>query len=84
MKQPQLSSYTEQLTDQFRQKILSNQFAPGERLREIPIAQEYGISRGPIRDCFAQLTREGLLVSRPNPGVHVADAPSEFKRKALV
>lgn len=74
----------EHLTDLFRRRILSGQFQPGERLREIPLAKEFGTSRGPIRDTFLQLTKEGLLEAEPNVGVRVARAPSAFKRRTLV
>jgi len=74
----------EQLADRFRLRILSGVLAPGEPLREESLARELGISRGPLRDTFLQLTQEGLLVARPHAGVRVADAPSPFKRKALV
>ncbi len=84
MKSSLITSYTEQLTEQFRLMILSGEFEPGQRLREIPLADQFGISRGPIRDTFLQLTREGLLVAKPNAGVRVAEPPSLFKRKTLV
>ncbi len=84
MSSPLIASYPQQLTQRFRRMILSGKFQPGERLREIPLAEEFGVSRGPIRDTFLQLTREGLLVAKPNAGVRVADPPSPFKRKSLV
>lgn len=84
MKTPLISSYPQQLTERFRRMILSGEFEPGERLREIPLAERFGVSRGPIRDTFLQLTREGLLIAKPNAGVRVAEPPSDFKRKSLV
>ncbi len=74
----------EQLAERFRARILAGTLAPGEPLREEPLARELGISRGPLRDTFLQLTQEGLLVARPFAGVRVADAPSPFKRRTLV
>jgi DNA-binding GntR family transcriptional regulator len=74
----------QQLADLFRRRIISGQFQPGQRLREVPLAEELGVSRGPIRDTFLQLTKEGLLEAQPNVGVRVARAPSAFKRRTLV
>lgn len=74
----------EQITEQFRQQILSGAFEPGERLREEHIARHFGVSRGPIRDTFVRLSREGLLEAIPNVGVRVAHPPSVFKRQCLL
>lgn len=78
------TKFQERLTDTIRYNIWAGELEPGQRLREIPLAKKYGVSRGPIRDVFLQLTREGLLHARPNAGVSVAPAPSDFKRKTLV
>jgi len=57
---------------------------PGEPLREQALAAEFGISRGPIRDAFVALSKEGLLIAKPNAGVKVAPAASAFKRSVIV
>ncbi len=77
-------SVQDQLADQFRRRIWSGQYQPGQHLREEPLARQLGVSRGPIRDTFLRLTKEGLLEARPNAGVRVAAAPSGFKRRTLV
>ena len=77
-------SSRESLAEDFRNRIFVNEFAPGTPLREQAFARSYGVSRGPIRDVFLQLTREGLLEARPNAGVRVSEAPSPFKRRLLV
>lgn len=61
----------EQVTDRLREEILLGKFAAGEALREIPLAERFRVSRGPIRDAFLQLSQEGLLESVPNRGVRV-------------
>ena len=40
-------------------------------MREIPLAERFQVSRGPIRDAFLQLSQEGLLESVPNRGVRI-------------
>lgn len=74
----------EQVASQLRQRILSGQLLPGTPLREQHLASEFGISRGPIRDALLNLTKEGLLLARPNVGVRVANEPSAFKRNVIV
>jgi DNA-binding GntR family transcriptional regulator len=61
----------EQVTDRLREEILLGKFSAGEALREIPLAERFNVSRGPIRDAFLQLSQEGLLESVPNRGVRV-------------
>lgn len=52
--------------------ILHGQLGPGERLREEALAETLGVSRGPLREAFAQLERQGLIVIRRNRGAFVA------------
>lgn len=74
----------EQVASHLRRRILSGQLLPGTPLREQSLAEEFGISRGPIRDALLNLTKEGLLIARPNVGVRVATEPSAFKRNVIV
>ncbi len=74
----------EQVASHLRLRILSGQLAPGTPFREQVLAEEFGVSRGPIRDALLTLTKEGLLHGRPNVGVRVAAAPSPFKRAVIV
>lgn len=55
-----------------RTAILYGYFGPGERLREEALAKSMSVSRGPIREAFGQLEREGLVVIQRNRGTFVA------------
>lgn len=61
----------EQVATHLRHAVLAGQLGEGEMLREEPLAQRFGVSRGPIRDALLQLTQEGLLVAEQNRGVRV-------------
>ena len=61
----------ELVTDRLREEILQGRFKTGEKVREIPLAKRYQVSRGPVRDALLQLSQEGLLESIPNRGVRV-------------
>jgi DNA-binding GntR family transcriptional regulator len=54
-----------------RQAIISGDFKPGEKLREIEISEAIGISRSPIREAFRMLEAEGLVEIAPNKGATV-------------
>lgn len=74
----------EQITDRLRHAILSGRFAAGQRLKEVELAGEFGVSRGPVRDALLQLTKEGVLEYRPNCGVEVAATARDDVRRLLV
>jgi DNA-binding GntR family transcriptional regulator len=44
-----------------RELIVSGALKPGERVNEVALAAELGISRGPLREAIQGLVREGLL-----------------------
>lgn len=48
-----------------RDSILSGQRRPGDRLIERDIADEFAVSRLPVREAIRQLLTEGLLIARP-------------------
>lgn len=55
-----------------REQILSGTLQPGQRLTEQQVAQNMGTSQGPVREAFASLSQEGLLISLPHRGTFVA------------
>lgn len=73
----------ERIANDLRNEILSGRLADGERLSEIHLAKRFGVSRGPIREAFVQLTHEGLLVAELNRGVRIAPSPPNSIRKLV-
>ncbi|RVT40147.1 GntR family transcriptional regulator [Sphingobium algorifonticola] len=55
-----------------RKMIFSGELAPGERLREVALSEELGMSRTPIREAFRTLAGEGLIDLLPNRSVIVS------------
>lgn len=54
-----------------REGITHGKFAFGEKLSDRALAASLGISRTPVREAFASLAREGLVVIRPQSGTFV-------------
>jgi DNA-binding GntR family transcriptional regulator len=54
-----------------RDAIVTGRLRPGERIKEIPLAQELGFSRAPVRDALRLLERDGLVELVPNRGAIV-------------
>ena len=55
-----------------RSAILRGDLKPGERLMEIHLAKQLGVSRTPVREAIRLLEIEGLAVTVPRRGAHVA------------
>ena len=55
-----------------RRSILKGDLKPGERLMEIALAEQLGVSRTPIREAIRKLELEGLVVMAPRKGAKVA------------
>jgi DNA-binding GntR family transcriptional regulator len=51
--------------------ILSGTYSAGEKLNESAIADQLGVSRGPVREAFQALHARGLVEMIPNRGVFV-------------
>lgn len=61
------------ITNLLRQKIVAGDFGSGARLQEVPLSEELGVSRTPIREALVALGQEGLLTYRPNRGFVVRE-----------
>lgn len=61
------------IADQLRERILDGSYAPGDQLSEAHLAEQLGISRGPVREALQRLSQEGLLISHRNRGVFVVE-----------
>ncbi len=60
------------LHDALEDRILTGQLAPGSRLDEASLAEEFGVSRTPVRQAIFQLAATGLLEHFPRRGAFVA------------
>jgi DNA-binding GntR family transcriptional regulator len=63
----------ELVLDAIRSAIMSGTLQPRERLMEIQMAEELGVSRTPIREALRKLELEGFIVMVPRKGAYVAD-----------
>ena len=67
--QPLREVVCENLRDAIKKGILE----PGERLMEVQLADELGISRTPVREAIRKLEQEGYVIMMPRRGTYVAD-----------
>lgn len=72
----QLDSYRplrELVLESLREAIKEGVLQPGERLMEIQLADELGVSRTPVREALRKLELGGFIVMVPRKGAYVAD-----------
>ena len=67
--QPLREVVCESLRDAIRRGVLK----PGERLMEIQLAEELGVSRTPVREAIRKLELEGYVIMMPRRGTYVAN-----------
>jgi DNA-binding GntR family transcriptional regulator len=60
-----------------RESILSQVFAPGERLNPEELAARLDVSLTPVKDAMTRLAAEGLVDIKPRSGTFVADLSPE-------
>jgi DNA-binding GntR family transcriptional regulator len=61
------------LVDDLRKRLLCGEFSSGTLLRQEQLAQEYGVSRMPVREALRQLDSEGLVIMQANRGATVSE-----------
>jgi DNA-binding GntR family transcriptional regulator len=69
------------IVDQLREVILSGSVPPGERINETLLAEQFGVSRPPLREAIRQLESEALLVAHPRRGTRVRTFSPEDVRE---
>jgi DNA-binding GntR family transcriptional regulator len=63
---------TQDVTRRLREAIHAGHLEPGQPVRQEAVAEEFGVSRIPVREALRQLEAEGLVVIRPHSGARVA------------
>lgn len=66
-----------------RHAIITGEFAPGERLMEISLANRLGVSRTPVREAIRKLELEGLVIMIPRKGAQVAKITEKSLRDVI-
>jgi DNA-binding GntR family transcriptional regulator len=63
--------------DLIRASIIQGRYGPGQRMIEERIADEFGLSRTPVREALRMLEAEGLIISERNRGAIVRPLSSK-------
>jgi DNA-binding GntR family transcriptional regulator len=67
----------EQVAERLRTRIYAHELVPGTWVDEQKLAEEYGISRTPMREALKVLASEGLVQLKPRRGCYVTELSEE-------
>jgi DNA-binding GntR family transcriptional regulator len=70
----------EEVAELLRQRIFSKQLEPGSWIDELKLAEEYGISRTPLREALKVLATEGLVTMKVRRGAYVTEVNAKDQR----
>ena len=65
-------SSSQRIASELRLRILNGTLAPGERIRQEEVAEDFGASRLPVRDALRRLEADGLVTIVANTGAWVS------------
>jgi DNA-binding GntR family transcriptional regulator len=63
----------EEVAELLRQRIFRRELEPGSWIDELKLAEEYGISRTPLREALKVLATEGLVTMKVRRGAYVTE-----------
>ncbi len=56
-----------------KEKLITCVYPPGSLLNEVQLAQEYGVSRTPVREAIGRLENDGYIKVLPKKGIYVTE-----------
>jgi DNA-binding GntR family transcriptional regulator len=78
------ASLRRRASDVLRSAIVDGRLKPGDRLKEVELAEQLGISRAPVREALRQLEHEGLVASLPYRATEVLGISQDEIAEVLV
>ena len=67
----------EEVAELLRQRIFKRELEPGSWIDELKLAEEYGISRTPLREALKVLAAEGLVTMKVRRGAYVTEVSDQ-------
>lgn len=72
---------TDYVVREIRRKILTAEYKPGQRIRQVEIERDLNVGVTPVREALMQLVSEGLLIRIPYVGVQVSEMTAHSVRE---
>lgn len=67
----------DQVAEKLRERIIAGEYTRGEKLKQVEIAEQLGVSVTPVREALKVLEMEGYIVSQPHRGLCVPELDYE-------
>ena len=67
----------QEVAELLRERIFKRELAPGSWIDELKLAEEYGISRTPLREALKVLASEGLVTMKVRRGAYVTEVSEQ-------
>ncbi|WP_046214624.1 GntR family transcriptional regulator [Paenibacillus wulumuqiensis] len=77
-------SLRDQVYNMLKQGIIALELSPGQKLNDMELAGQFGVSRTPVREALKRLEDEGLVESFPGAVTRVAPLQEEAAAHAFV
>ncbi|WP_395406931.1 GntR family transcriptional regulator [Pseudoduganella sp. UC29_106] len=71
------SQVADQLVVSIKEHIVARQLAPGTRLSERGLAEQFRVSRSPVREALKKLEENAIVLKQPEGGYVVGETPPE-------
>lgn len=68
---PTTPTVANQVAQELARRVVDGRYAPGASLREVPLAEEFGVSRSSVREALRILERDGVASIAPHRGASV-------------
>ncbi|WP_017802905.1 GntR family transcriptional regulator [Winslowiella toletana] len=81
--QPDSTASSRRIARQLLDLIYEARFDPGHHLREQHLADALGVSRTPVRAGLKELTRLGVVESRPNQGFYLVKSGDQLQQLTI-
>lgn len=76
------SSLGDMVYRQIKDSIINGELLPGDRLMELKLAEQMGVSRTPVRDAIKRLENEDMVVTVKDRGAKVASINAKDVKEA--
>jgi DNA-binding GntR family transcriptional regulator len=73
----------ERVYDLLQQAIVTGELQPGQRVRDLEIAIQFGVSRTPVREALQRLEDEGLVETLPGALTRIVPLHTQAAREAF-
>lgn len=74
----------EQIYSEIKKRITNLEYKPGELLNEKDLAEEFGVSRTPVREALLKLSEKKLVVFVPRVGIYVSQIDLKAVKEAYI